>query len=131
MRELRPWTVTLCPHYKRASTAVSSLVTVASTAGSPLPRPGPLPSWCCLRPARGPRIAVSLQDHLLPEPYVETMKAHLLDRCPVSDIREVRRMFVQVGACGRVWARACMQARVGAGETMCAGLCLPAAAQGH
>ncbi|KAG2440507.1 hypothetical protein HYH02_010385 [Chlamydomonas schloesseri] len=34
-------------------------------------------------------------DHLLPEPYVETMKAHLLDRCPVSDIDEVRSMFVQ------------------------------------
>ncbi|KAG2446176.1 hypothetical protein HXX76_000769 [Chlamydomonas incerta] len=34
-------------------------------------------------------------DHLLPEAYVETMKAHLLDRCPVSDIDEVRSMFVQ------------------------------------
>lgn len=30
-------------------------------------------------------------DHLLPEEYVLTMRAHLLDKCPVSSLEEVRR----------------------------------------
>ena len=32
-------------------------------------------------------------DHLLPEPYVETMRDNLLDRCPVSSYDEVGKDF--------------------------------------
>lgn len=32
-------------------------------------------------------------DHLLPEPYVLTMRRHLLDACPISPLSEVRRVI--------------------------------------
>eukprot|EP00798_Chlamydomonas_sp_ICE-L_P012309 gene12309-15472_t len=32
-------------------------------------------------------------DHLLPEEYVSTLRDNLLDKCPVSDYQEVRRIF--------------------------------------
>jgi hypothetical protein len=35
-------------------------------------------------------------DHLLPEEYVHTMRAHLLDRCPLSAPEDVRRIITQV-----------------------------------
>eukprot|EP00879_Flechtneria_rotunda_P031719 GHRR01034673.1.p1 GENE.GHRR01034673.1~~GHRR01034673.1.p1 ORF type:complete len:438 (+),score=116.78 GHRR01034673.1:236-1549(+) len=34
-------------------------------------------------------------DHLLPEEYVKTMKAHLLDKCPVSPWFEIRRTITE------------------------------------
>jgi len=35
------------------------------------------------------------QDHLLPEEYVSTMKAHMLDRCPVSSWSEVQQIITE------------------------------------
>jgi hypothetical protein len=34
-----------------------------------------------------------LQDHLLPEEYVVTMREHMLDKCPVSSYAEVRQII--------------------------------------
>jgi aarF domain-containing kinase len=34
-----------------------------------------------------------LQDHLLPEEYVMTMRQHMLDKCPVSSYAEVRQII--------------------------------------
>jgi hypothetical protein len=35
----------------------------------------------------------ALQDHLLPEEYVVTMREHMLDKCPVSSYAEVQQII--------------------------------------
>ena len=47
-------------------------------------------SWCSKRY----RIVV-LQEHLLPEEYVQTMRRTMLDQCPVSPYSEVSRMITE------------------------------------
>jgi len=37
--------------------------------------------------------SVSVQDHLLPEEYVVTMREHMLDKCPISSYDEVRHII--------------------------------------
>ncbi|GAX83513.1 hypothetical protein CEUSTIGMA_g10938.t1 [Chlamydomonas eustigma] len=34
-------------------------------------------------------------DHLLPDPYVETMQKYLLDQCPISTLEEVRQIMIK------------------------------------
>lgn len=36
-----------------------------------------------------------LQDHLLPEEYVSTMRDHMLDKCPVSPWQEVSQIIIE------------------------------------
>jgi hypothetical protein len=52
------------------------------------PPPGPL-----LPPQLGQHIGQL--DHLLPEPYVVTMRNNLLDKCPISSWAEVRRTITK------------------------------------
>lgn len=38
--------------------------------------------------------ALPIQDYLLPEEYVKTMRASMLDKCPVSTYKQVCDVFV-------------------------------------